>query len=979
MTTYTASPSNVASQLALVAAGDTLLLSDGTYAPITVTKNGTLAAPITIRAVNDGLAIFDGTGFSGANPVLLSGSSYVTLQGVHVHNAQGTDIDNVRVSNSQNCTLRRVTADTAGPGNANNIAFTSGSHNGLAEDCGAWERGRYSFLAFQSNNVTLRRCWARRPHADSFAAAPRNAFGAYDCTGVTAENCIVAAVPLVDVGEGHNGTFITSNDTVNFPANTIVFDSCIFLDADNAGMYTHSLAGVGNVFRNCMVRNPLPSGATTNGSGSAGRGDGLGSTNPNGLTLSRCTIAECDSGVHHWFTTTGFTIDHCSLYANTRAVHDETGNVATANSNYSANGALGITLAGSDKTLAPGYDTATYGKGAYLMRPLALTGTATDGSDMGCSIVYQLVDGVTTTTPLWPWPMEARILAETAERGTTAYSPTYAANGGLWLTLTGIYPVPYGLGSYGVGTYDVASNTTPAATDRGRLTESATTQSGGGLSVGDSAVLTETASVAAVSTAAAITATDSVTFSELALATSDVIGGLNYPIPRAYGSGPYGVGPYGGAPIGGGGVLGSGGVSAGTPKAVIEVSFTDPTSVQVWQDISHWVERFAYARGRQRELDLVQAGTLSVTLINTDRRFDPSFVSSPYYPNVRPTRRIRIGAAWGGVTYPLWSGYVESWEQSWQNWQDATVTIQAADAFKPLNLTRLTQAFPVQQSGLRVNAVLDAMGWTVGGVDWTVSVSVLNSSTIVGPTGDRLIENGLATIAATNLNNTSALQHLQDVASTELGLLFASREGAVAFYDRAHGIEASQLANNATFGELELPYVDVITAYDDTDIWNDVRVTAISGIEQVATDLASQKQYYRRTLTKTSLHSTDLAALSQANMLKQRYSQPVLQVVSMTLDGNASPDLLYPQMFGRELGDRVVVRRRPPGGGSRIDEVAFIQGVHLSFDASDGGQWLVTWRLAAADPRSFWILGDSTYGVLGTAAVPGTGTARLFA
>jgi hypothetical protein len=62
-----------------------------------------------------------------------------------------------------------------------------------------------------------------------------------------------------------------------------------------------------------------------------------------------------------------------------------------------------------------------------------------NGSDIGANILYEYVNGQLTNQPLWPWPMEDRIKAE------TGFSVTWASGGGFWKTLTGVYgsaPVP---------------------------------------------------------------------------------------------------------------------------------------------------------------------------------------------------------------------------------------------------------------------------------------------------------------------------------------------------------------------------------------------------------------------------------------------------------------------------------------------------------------------------------------------------------
>jgi hypothetical protein len=109
------------------------------------------------------------------------------------------------------------------------------------------------------------------------------------------------------------------------------------------------------------------------------------------------------------------------------------------------------------------------------------------------------------------------------------------------------------------------------------------------------------------------------------------------------------------------------------PQITVRIAFGnapfDAISSLVWTDISAYVwlennpggQAIAITRGRQFELDKVQAGTLTLVLDNRDRRFDPDNAASPYYPNVIPTRRVNVRATWNSITYDLYTGYVESW------------------------------------------------------------------------------------------------------------------------------------------------------------------------------------------------------------------------------------------------------------------------------------------------------------------------------
>jgi hypothetical protein len=403
------------------------------------------------------------------------------------------------------------------------------------------------------------------------------------------------------------------------------------------------------------------------------------------------------------------------------------------------------------------------------------------------------------------------------------------------------------------------------------------------------------------------------------------------------------------------------------PSCKVEIAFaTPPSNPPTWVDVTQWVQSFTIIRGRQRELNTIQTGTATVLLDNRDRRFDPSNTAGPYYPNVLPTRRIRISGTWLGVTTPQFTGFVDGWTQTWNGWADANVPLAASDGFKVLNFAQLNTSFVQERSDQRIGDVLSAIGWTIGGSQWVlgdVVLGLLGSTTILGPTGDRNLGVGTTQSQASILTQTSALTHMQDVAQTENGLLFMGKDGRVTFIGFNGGVATSI----ATFGEQELVYSNLTLAYDDNTLFNDIHVTRVGGIEQVSGDTAFQAAYFLRTLTFTNtLQISDSNALSLAGYLLDTYKQPFLEVIGMDLDGTADPTNLWPQILGREIGDLITVRRRPPGGGAMIQQVSMIQGIQVSYTA-EGGNWLATWQLTAAVTKTpYWVLGDAVSGLLGS-------------
>lgn len=362
-------------------------------------------------------------------------------------------------------------------------------------------------------------------------------------------------------------------------------------------------------------------------------------------------------------------------------------------------------------------------------------------------------------------------------------------------------------------------------------------------------------------------------------------------------------------------------------ELLVEVAFaTNPGNpVPVWTDITAYVRSASIRRGRQHELDQQQAGTATLTLANSDGRFDPTNAGSPYSPNVLPMRRIRVSGIYSATTYPIFSGFIESWPQTWVGNNVGTVTITATDGFKVLGLKALNASYAAERSDVRVANVLNDIGWS---------------------TADRLLSTGISMLTSATLENVNALAHIQAVTLTENGRAFISASGGFFFQDRHTPF--SSTANNATFGDnsTEFGYTGIVVSYDESQIYNEVRCAVVGGTDQVKSDTAtSQLRYFARTLTRQGMLTPDSnEANAAATFLLAQYKDPALRIESIEIQPDTDPANLYPQVYDRELGDRVLVKRRPPAGNT-ISQSSFIEGVEFTFAV--GTLTKVVWRLSA--------------------------------
>lgn len=360
---------------------------------------------------------------------------------------------------------------------------------------------------------------------------------------------------------------------------------------------------------------------------------------------------------------------------------------------------------------------------------------------------------------------------------------------------------------------------------------------------------------------------------------------------------------------------------------------------------------FDISRGRQHELNRIEAGTLRMLLLNTDFRFWANYVPSPYYPNVKPGVRVNIRAIYNSTVYDLFTGYVEEFLPHWMETpgKGAIITCRASDAIKNLSVMELNDAVGYAQelSGTRVGNVLDDLDW---------------------PAADRDIDAGQSLVIATGaLANTKAMDHLFNVQSAEYGILFIAGDGTMTFHDRHRRFEEPLLTSQAVFGDDtgEMHYCDVKFSYDDGYIYNDIRRTRLGGTEQVASDATSQSTFGKRTNSlQGMLVVNDPEASAQASYLLNRYKNPSLRVKQIQIYPQSRPGYLFPKVLLYDIGTKITIRLNE----ADVDEDYHIEGITHSM--SKDHKWITTWQLTKAEAM-FWVLGEVGFSELGSTTILG--------
>lgn len=419
-----------------------------------------------------------------------------------------------------------------------------------------------------------------------------------------------------------------------------------------------------------------------------------------------------------------------------------------------------------------------------------------------------------------------------------------------------------------------------------------------------------------------------------------------------------------------------------SPTVTLEIAFgSDPTAQNpTYTDCSDVLIEFEVTRGRQTELDQIETGRLSLTLDNHDRRFDPSYTLSPFYPNVVPMRKVRLSATFSGTTYYIFTGYLSDWTPQYSRPYYGEVQYSAYDAFESLNETLITGTFPQESSGARVARVLESAGWPAStpaaGGYWKLGTSQLGTTSILGygipasvidmtPTQELIPASDFSTST-----DQSALSHLLQVADSELGALFVDGQGRFIFHDKFHRLKQTTsvvtFTDGTTGSASRINYAEIVPALDRQRFANEVRVTATPATTPATystSDATSVGKYLRRSLARSPLLTSYTRAGYMGDFLLSNRKTPILRFDSVMVEGHFD-DNAWPHVLGREIGDRVTVEFTPPSTGVTVEQETkdcYIESI--THRVKSPVLWETTYQLSAVLPQQpYWSLGQSRLG-----------------
>ncbi len=414
--------------------GDTLYLEDGVYhpsvnSPLDIKVSGLKDKNITFAALQNGKAVVYG---DWARALQIHNQAYVVVRGINFRNSGGEgNAHGFDIAGSRHITLERLIMNGASGANAALISL-AGSPYTLVEDCAVRGTARILINIYESDHVTIRRCWCAWARN---AASQGDGVQVYGSNYVTVENCII---------EGQNGdasdgiavwanTYNRSADHNRILGNIVIQSSSWAFQnisaqhlitgntfQNNVAMFSRLGIRQGGDDKMKFLNNTLYGISSQAYDASAFKPD---SPHDSGFTIS--LVSRNNS----------FVKDGMGICISGKFI----GGINQAYNNYFDVRVpyCGIESGKHDYRINPAYKYLEYGYGAFLMVPETLQGKGENRGGIGASILYRYLNGALTRTPLWPWPMENRIKSE------FGVSPTWASAGGLWKTLKRVYASEY--------------------------------------------------------------------------------------------------------------------------------------------------------------------------------------------------------------------------------------------------------------------------------------------------------------------------------------------------------------------------------------------------------------------------------------------------------------------------------------------------------------------------------------------------------
>jgi hypothetical protein len=326
-------------------------------------------------------------------------------------------------------------------------------------------------------------------------------------------------------------------------------------------------------------------------------------------------------------------------------------------------------------------------------------------------------------------------------------------------------------------------------------------------------------------------------------------------------------------------------------------------------DLTPSVRSITIDNGRNIQSDTYQAGTAVIRVYDSDGSWNPQNTSSIYYPFLVPLRKIRVAATTATAQEFLFSGYTTEYRYYYDQAENVGyVDIYAADAFRLLNLaqvTTVTDSGAGQATGTRIGKILNEIDF---------------------PTNMRTISTGQSLCQADPGTLRTSLSAIKNAEFSEQGAFYFDGSGTAIFKSRnqvTSSISGTPIEFNQTG---DIPYKNLVFAFDDKLIINTASIQRIGGTAQVYQNADSVTKYFPHQYSAQDLViDTDANALNIAATFVATHAETTIRIDAMTVD-LLDPAVPTDTMIGLDYFTNVKISNIQPDG-STIVKTLQVQGL----------------------------------------------------
>lgn len=237
------------------------------------------------------------------------------------------------------------------------------------------------------------------------------------------------------------------------------------------------------------------------------------------------------------------------------------------------------------------------------------------------------------------------------------------------------------------------------------------------------------------------------------------------------------------------------------------------------------------------------------------------------------------------------------------------------------------------------------------------------------PSGDLALEVGVETrLARQTLAGASLASAMQEVASTEGGTLFINGAGKVVAHNRQHRVLRASQAPAVALTSEDVMHDDFQVTADKQYLQNEVTGSRPDGGQQVARNTASIDKYEQYPADLPSLLvTTDAEVADRVNWVVGAYGEPLPRLNKVTIDlltlaSTAAGIAKVRALLALELGGRITIGGLPSQSPIATADL-LVEGLE---ERQSADSWQMAFNTVSAELFRAWILGNTTYGVLGS-------------